>query len=250
MAEYAFGLRALPQALDLPGETANERAREAGRHVADRVGQGIDVAVFPDPIFIRTTLPADSPPIISDGGPDFGFQPAGTLFYPPAAPAPGTAYYVEPTPLSAPGRPMTPDEVAAERERLETMLHEARTGFTLDGAGSTHYSGLSDARRAEVAAEVVAELEGLERSQLQASPAARRLAEELGVELANVTGTGKDGRIVLADIEASAPEPQPTPAADDEPDDEIPTAPLPSLESRNAAAERARQRMREERGLD
>lgn len=40
--------------------------------------------------------------------------------------------------------------------------------------------------------------------QVSASPAARRLARELGVELASIAGTGPDGRIVEADVQAAA----------------------------------------------
>ena len=44
-----------------------------------------------------------------------------------------------------------------------------------------------------------------------ASPAARRVAKERGIDLAGVTGTGADGRIKAADVEAAAK--APTPAA-------------------------------------
>lgn len=49
-----------------------------------------------------------------------------------------------------------------------------------------------------------------------ASPLARRLADQLGVDLANVTGTGPGGRITKEDVEASAGTarpPQPAPPA-------------------------------------
>jgi len=51
---------------------------------------------------------------------------------------------------------------------------------------------------------------------VKASPLARKVAEEMGVDLSNVTGTGPAGRIVKADVEgaASAPAPkQPSQAA-------------------------------------
>ena len=49
---------------------------------------------------------------------------------------------------------------------------------------------------------------------VKASPIARRLARERGVDLASLTGTGPGGRIVKADVEAAgeAPAPAPTPA--------------------------------------
>ncbi len=61
---------------------------------------------------------------------------------------------------------------------------------------------------------------------LRASPLARRLAEELGVDLAAVEGTGPEGRIVKEDVlaaagrrtrpaEPSAPAPRPRPAGPD-----------------------------------
>lgn len=41
----------------------------------------------------------------------------------------------------------------------------------------------------------------------RASPAARRRAEELGVDLARLSGSGPDGSITIADVEAAAPAP-------------------------------------------
>jgi pyruvate dehydrogenase E2 component (dihydrolipoamide acetyltransferase) len=51
----------------------------------------------------------------------------------------------------------------------------------------------------------VASPNGAER--IKASPVARRMAEELGVELARVEGSGPGGRIVKADVEAAADAP-------------------------------------------
>jgi pyruvate dehydrogenase E2 component (dihydrolipoamide acetyltransferase) len=45
------------------------------------------------------------------------------------------------------------------------------------------------------------------------SPLARKIAEELGVDPATVTGSGPGGRIVRADIETAAKAPKPAPAA-------------------------------------
>jgi len=50
-------------------------------------------------------------------------------------------------------------------------------------------------------------------ARVKASPVARRLARELGVDLASVAGSGPGGRIVKADVEASAAAPAQTPAA-------------------------------------
>jgi pyruvate dehydrogenase E2 component (dihydrolipoamide acetyltransferase) len=49
-------------------------------------------------------------------------------------------------------------------------------------------------------------------ARVKASPVARRLARELGVELASVAGSGPGGRIVKADVEAAAAAPAQAPA--------------------------------------
>jgi pyruvate dehydrogenase E2 component (dihydrolipoamide acetyltransferase) len=56
----------------------------------------------------------------------------------------------------------------------------------------------------EPAAEPEAEEPGDSNGRLKASPVARRMAREQGLELATVTGTGPGGRIVKSDIEAAA----------------------------------------------
>ena len=67
---------------------------------------------------------------------------------------------------------------------------------------------------AAAAAAVTARAEGGER--IKASPLAKRLAAEMGIDLSTVTGSGPGGRIVKADLEgagAAAPAPASTPAA-------------------------------------
>ncbi len=46
--------------------------------------------------------------------------------------------------------------------------------------------------------------EGSENGRIKASPVARRMAREMGLELARLEGTGPGGRIVKADVEAAA----------------------------------------------
>jgi pyruvate dehydrogenase E2 component (dihydrolipoamide acetyltransferase) len=65
---------------------------------------------------------------------------------------------------------------------------------------------------------------------VKASPVARRMASELGVELRSIQGTGPGGRIVKADVEAAAPG---APAAPPE---------VPAAAPQAAAAPRARPR--------
>jgi pyruvate dehydrogenase E2 component (dihydrolipoamide acetyltransferase) len=71
---------------------------------------------------------------------------------------------------------------------------------------------------------------------LRSSPLARKRADELGVDLVSVTGTGPDGAITVTDVEAAAGEvPRPVPA----PSEGAPTAPAsaqsagPGRESRS-----------------
>jgi pyruvate dehydrogenase E2 component (dihydrolipoamide acetyltransferase) len=65
--------------------------------------------------------------------------------------------------------------------------------------------------RAAAAAETSAPRAAADR--VKASPVARRLAEQLGVDLAAVAGSGPGGRIVKGDVEAAAAPAPPAPAA-------------------------------------
>ena len=60
---------------------------------------------------------------------------------------------------------------------------------------------------------------------VRASPLARRLAEELGIDLRTVEGTGPGGRITREDIEAAAQKQRPVPA----PPPVAPAAPAPAV---------------------
>ncbi|WP_028922238.1 dihydrolipoamide acetyltransferase family protein [Pseudonocardia acaciae] len=71
-----------------------------------------------------------------------------------------------------------------------------------------------------------------------ASPVARRLAQKLGVDLAAVTGSGPNGRIVRADVEAAARPATPAPAREPEPEP-LPE-PVPEPEVEVVALSRAR----------
>lgn len=70
---------------------------------------------------------------------------------------------------------------------------------------------------------------------VRASPAARRRAEELGVDLPSVTGTGPDGAVQLADIERAAGGPPAVPVVPLAPPGAAPPAPT----DRQAAIRRA-----------
>ena len=70
---------------------------------------------------------------------------------------------------------------------------------------------------------VAAPAERQEGERIKASPLARRLAREQGIDLAAVSGTGPEGRIVAEDVErdatTAAPAAEPTPAPAPEPAD-------------------------------
>jgi pyruvate dehydrogenase E2 component (dihydrolipoamide acetyltransferase) len=62
-----------------------------------------------------------------------------------------------------------------------------------------------------------------------ASPLARRMAEERGIDLGRIQGSGPGGRIIKADVEAFEPEaPQPAPVAAPAPAPTAPAAPAPA----------------------
>ncbi len=68
--------------------------------------------------------------------------------------------------------------------------------------------------RAEPAAPQVTEIREPQRNgRVKASPLARRIARERGIDLAQVRGTGPEGRIVAEDVERAEVAPAPTPAA-------------------------------------
>jgi pyruvate dehydrogenase E2 component (dihydrolipoamide acetyltransferase) len=95
-------------------------------------------------------------------------------------------------PADAPSEP----ERGPERER--------------DGASSSNGSQReAEAEQAEPAAAERADAGG----RIKASPLARRIARERGVDLAQLRGTGPDGRIVAEDVERSGAQPQPAGAA-------------------------------------
>lgn len=67
-------------------------------------------------------------------------------------------------------------------------------------------------RAASMEAEATAEAPSRANGRIKASPLARRIARERGVDLAAVRGTGPDGRIVAEDVERAAAAPAAAPA--------------------------------------
>ena len=88
-----------------------------------------------------------------------------------------------------------PAEAAAEADATETVA-EVEPAETVEEAPSP---------KAKAAAPAASDSDGAAAgTAVKASPLAKRLAAELGVDLAGVTGSGPDGRIVKEDVEAAA----------------------------------------------
>ena len=68
------------------------------------------------------------------------------------------------------------------------------------------------AEKKEKEAAPVAKVDNGEEARIKASPVARRVAAELGVDLASVKGTGPDGRVTETDVRAAAKTKGPAPA--------------------------------------
>jgi pyruvate dehydrogenase E2 component (dihydrolipoamide acetyltransferase) len=82
-------------------------------------------------------------------------------------------------------------------------------------------------RGREASTEAVTEIRGPARTdgRIKASPLARRIARERGIDLAAVAGTGPEGRVVAEDVERAAAGAMPTKAAEPTPVVSIPTVP-------------------------
>jgi pyruvate dehydrogenase E2 component (dihydrolipoamide acetyltransferase) len=77
-------------------------------------------------------------------------------------------------------------------------------------AESSNGAGESAAPATSAGAPPVASGDG---GRVKASPVARRMASEQGIDLASVRGTGPGGRVVKGDLEGAAPSPTPAPSA-------------------------------------
>jgi pyruvate dehydrogenase E2 component (dihydrolipoamide acetyltransferase) len=102
----------------------------------------------------------------------------------------------------------TPEEVDADADEQE------------EGPPRAARAEERERGRAASAREQVAELReraGTDGGRVKASPLARRIARERGIDLRSVAGTGPEGRVVAEDVEraaaSGAPMPAPTPAA-------------------------------------
>jgi pyruvate dehydrogenase E2 component (dihydrolipoamide acetyltransferase) len=104
---------------------------------------------------------------------------------------------------------------AAPVERAHTDVQHATTNGSKGGEVE-----------APAPAEVPQESGG---GRIKASPLARRIARERGVELSQVRGTGPDGRIVAEDVERAEAQPATAPAAAAAPAGEVESRPLSNV---------------------
>ena len=117
--------------------------------------------------------------------------------------------------IVAEGVPMKPGDVVGYIYEADEAVPDilSRTGGPAAGAAAaTVEASPADAAPPPAAATVPTAGDG----RLFSSPAARRLARELNVEITTVNGTGPNGRIVEGDVQAAAtarPEPAKAPAS-------------------------------------
>src|SRR5918995_474312 len=88
-------------------------------------------------------------------------------------------------------------EEAAEGDREEAAEGEEAAVAGAEGGGGETQAGAGTATREKTST-------GNGDGRVKASPVARRMARDLGVELAQLEGTGPGGRIVKADVQAAA----------------------------------------------
>ena len=124
----------------------------------------------------------------------------------PASPAPASA----PTAESPKPHATNPEAHVKQAEKAAAVPATVARAAHEEGGGEQYPQGGSD-DRTEVGAAAQAALSLIRRPSGQAngerqkaSPVARRLAEEHGVELSSVKGTGPGGRITKEDVEAAA----------------------------------------------
>ncbi len=105
-----------------------------------------------------------------------------------------------PTPASAPPRPTGQGQVTAQVVPAARRLAQER-GVDLAQVQGSGPRGRILIEDVEKAIQAAAAPPAPERPQVQVVPAARRLAQEHGIDLAQVQGSGPRGRILIEDVE-------------------------------------------------
>ena len=104
-------------------------------------------------------------------------------------------------------------EVASSREAGEGDGRGAEA-VSHSAASSLHSEGGEQAAAERVMDEIAAQIRGNGRERVFASPLARRLARERGIDIQTIDGSGPHGRVVKADIERAAAGPSQTRGAE------------------------------------
>jgi pyruvate/2-oxoglutarate dehydrogenase complex dihydrolipoamide acyltransferase (E2) component len=101
--------------------------------------------------------------------------------------------------------------VISRWRQIKEIGRQASSGKTEEpvsqepGPTSQPIAGAGEAtRRVDEEAEVAPEEAGKPKSRVRATPAALRTAQELGVDLSQVEGTGSGGRITAKDVRSAA----------------------------------------------
>lgn len=160
------------------------------------------------PIARVTGTPADVPiPAPADAAAADVTPPAPVP--PPVSPAPVRAHAAGAT-VTPPIRHLA-HQLGVDVDRLTgTGRHGAVTRADVEAAAAGAVPPAKDHASAPPAARPVADAS---RDRMRSSPRARRLALELGVELAAIRGTGPDGAITESDVRSAAEPGPPEPSA-------------------------------------
>src|SRR5436190_3211254 len=128
----------------------------------------------------------------------------------------------EPTPAASDGK-----GGGAEAEAAVEVDEDAQEEGS---AGSAREADRERGRAASAEPEPAQPSSTANGGRIKASPLARRIARERGIDLASVTGTGPEGRVVAEDVEraAAAPAPAAAPAAAPAPG-EVESVPLSKI---------------------
>jgi pyruvate dehydrogenase E2 component (dihydrolipoamide acetyltransferase) len=195
--------------------------------------------------------PAEAPPPVP--APAVAAPPPPPAAEPPAVPVAAAPPVAAPPPAAEPparqARPVSPV--------VRRLAHQLGVDLqAIQGSGRSGAVTRADVERAAVAAGTPPPAQPVEApppppteaagpaparpSPRRASPVARRRAEELGVDLAGLRGSGPDGAITLLDVERATPAPRPQAAPAAPPaTTEQPTAPAGSAAQRQLAMRRA-----------
>jgi pyruvate dehydrogenase E2 component (dihydrolipoamide acetyltransferase) len=128
------------------------------------------------------------------------------------------------------GGPQASSEAAVEVE--EETQEEGSAAPAREDERERGRAASTDGAEAETKAEAEVEAKPAERApggRIKASPLARRIARESGVDLARLTGTGPEGRVVAIDVERAVAAPAAAPAAPGAAPAEVETVPLTSI---------------------